>query len=92
MGQEGVDVGKVVVACPSGRALAAAGVAALAVVLLTLPVLVAAGLVPADAVFTGVAASLVAVTGGGKLAAVAWGLGALLLASPGPRTAGARID
>ena len=75
-----------------GRAWAALGVAALAVVLLALPVLVAGGLVPGGAVFAGVAASLAAVTGGGKLAAVAWGLGARLAASPRLRTAEARID
>ena len=92
MRREVTQVGEGADAFPSGRAWAALGVVAIAVVLLGLPVLVVSGLVPGGAAFAWVAASLAAVTGGGKLAAVAWGLGARFLAAPRLRTAEARID
>ena len=67
----------------TGRAWAVLGLGGLAVLLLSLPALLALGVAPSNgAVFAWLAASLAAVSGGGKLAAVIWGLAARFLASP----------
>lgn len=68
-----------------GRAWAVLGLSVLAVLLLSLPALIALGVAPSNgAVFAWLAASLAAVSGGGKLAAVIWGVASQLLAPPEP--------
>jgi hypothetical protein len=78
----------------AGRRWAALGVVAAALSLLLLPVLVATGVarIGGDVVVAGLAASLAAATGGGKLAAAAWGLGARFVSASRSRTPAARID
>ena len=72
----------------AGRAWAVLGLAGLAVLLLSLPAVMAIGVPPSGvAVFAWLAASLAAVSGGGKLAAVVWGLAAQFLAPPEPGAA-----
>lgn len=59
----------------AGRAWAVVGLLGISVLLLSLPALIAAGVAPSNgAVVAWLAASLAAVSGGGKLAAVVWGL------------------
>lgn len=76
------------------QAVAMVGVAALALLLMALPVLALLGVVPGRglAVLGSLAAGLVAVAGGVKLAAVLWGLKARFLASEGLLGVEASID
>lgn len=77
-----------------GRAAIGAAVVALAVVLPLLPVVLGLGLAPASVreAVAGVLGSLVAIVGGVKFAAAAWGLVARLTAGEGAQLAAASVD
>lgn len=92
--REVTDVDEGVAAWSVGRVSAALGVVAFATSLLLLPALVATGTVriDGDVLLAALGASLAAVMGGGKLAAVAGGLGARFVSAPRSRRAAARID
>lgn len=77
----------------AGRAWAVLGLLGVSLVLLSLPALIALGLTPSGgAVWAWLGASLAVVSGGGKLAAVVWGLASRFLASPGLEAAAASIE
>jgi hypothetical protein len=77
----------------AGRAWAVLGLLGLSMLLVSLPALVAVGVrPPGGAVFAWLAASLAVVSGGGKLAAVIWGLASRLAGSAGLAAAAATIE
>jgi hypothetical protein len=82
-----------VAAGSAGRAFSVLALLGLSLLLMSLPALVALGLKPSGgAVFAWLGGSLAVVSGGGKLAAVIWGLASRLVASPLLETAAAPIE
>jgi hypothetical protein len=91
--REVTEEGEEVAGGSMGRAWAVLALVALSVLLVSLPALIALGVAPAGgAVFAWLAASLAAVSGGGKLAAVIWGLASRFVGSPGLGAAAASTE